>query len=279
MGRLTGIQHFFTQDAWNEEKEDARQLRLARRELPDSYDPLKDDDSERDVVKLKQVEIARRLHETSKGHVIRRTRDSLDWKGTHLIPLPPLRTEYVYLDLTERELRIITDHGSSLQEKYAVKLYCSMSPDLSDSSVEMSNMSSKLMTRGFYIEYRTSVMFARENPEDAIPHFKSLEQWEPVKSTKLDTAARLCQYFLQRDGLPMPTFTAGQVQFPPLPLVDEENAMNDGKIVVFTEFPSMISLFINVSLFFFGRTFIHMLSLDLSTLRNGGTCYQRQHVL
>lgn len=116
----------------------------------------------------------------------------------------------------------------------------------------MSNMSSnsKLTTRGFYIEYRTSVMFAREDPEDAIPHFHSLEEWEPVKSTKLDTAARLCQYFLQRDGLLVPTFTDGRVHFPPLPPINEETATNDGKIVVFTEFPSMISLFINVSLCF-----------------------------
>lgn len=117
MGRLTGIPHFFTLEAWNEEKDDARELRLARKELPDSYDALYDDGSERDIVKLKQIEIARRMHERSEGHVIRRTRDSLDWKGTRLIPLPPLRTEYVYLNLTERELQIITDHGKSLQEK------------------------------------------------------------------------------------------------------------------------------------------------------------------
>ncbi|KJA17089.1 hypothetical protein HYPSUDRAFT_206460 [Hypholoma sublateritium FD-334 SS-4] len=117
MGRLTGIPHFFTHEAWNEEKEDARELRLARKELPDGYDPLKDDDSERDVVKLKQVEIARRMYANSEGHVIRRTRNSLDYKGVPLIPLPLLTTEYVYLDLTERELGIITDHGSSLQEK------------------------------------------------------------------------------------------------------------------------------------------------------------------
>lgn len=117
MGRLTGIAHFFTQEAWNEEKEDARELRLARKELSDNYDPFEDDDSERDIVKLKQVEIAHRMYEKSEGHVIRRTRDSLDWKGRHLIPLPPLRTEYAYLDLTERELRIITDHGNSLQDK------------------------------------------------------------------------------------------------------------------------------------------------------------------
>ena len=120
MGRLTGIPHFFTHEAWNEEKEDTRELRQARKELPENYDPLHDDDSERDLVKLKQVEIARRMHAKSEGHVIRRTRESLDYKGVPLIPLPPLTTEYVYLNLTERELAIITEHGSSLREKYVV---------------------------------------------------------------------------------------------------------------------------------------------------------------
>ena len=123
-----------------------------------------------------------------------------------------------------------------------------MLSDVHFSSVEMSNISPKLTTRGFYIEYRTSVMYARADPEEAIPYFTSLEDWEPVKSTKLDTAARLCQYFLQRDGVPMPTFANGQVHFPSLPLCDEET--HECKIVVFTEFPSMISLFINVCMFF-----------------------------
>lgn len=94
-------------------------------------------------------------------------------------------------------------------------------------------------------------MFARENPEEAIPYFGSLEEWELVKSTKLDTAARLCQYFLQRDGLGIPTFGDGRVYFPPLPFVDEETVTKEDKIVVFTEFPSMIGLFINVSSHFF----------------------------
>ena len=111
-------------------------------------------------------------------------------------------------------------------------------------------------------------MFARENAEETIPHFTSLEEWEPVKSTKLDTAARLCQYFLQRDGLPVPTFANGQVIYPPLPPVDEEIVTNEGKIVVFTEFPSMIGLFVNVSANFVTLAFIYVLSLDFSTLWN-----------
>lgn len=90
-------------------------------------------------------------------------------------------------------------------------------------------------------------MFAREDAEDDIPHFNSLEEWEAVKSTKLDTAAQLCQYLLQQDDLPNPTFSNGRVHFPPVSLLNEDAAKHDLKIVVFTEFPSMISLFQNVS--------------------------------
>ena len=143
----------------------------------------------------------------------------------------------------------------------------------------MSNMSPKLATRGFYIEYRTSVMFARENPEDTIPYFNSLEEWEPVKSTKLDTAARLCQYFLQQDGLPIPTFADGGVHFPSVSLVDEVKATKDLKIVVFTEFSSMIGLFINVSLHCAFRASVHGLLVDLQPIWRGCACYQRLHVL
>ena len=117
MGRLIGLSFFFTHEAWNEEKEDARELRGARRELLDSLDPQQDDDPECDIIKLKQVEIARRMNKQSTGHVICRARDSLDYMGIPLIPLPPLTTEYVYLDLTTRELGIITEHGSSLREE------------------------------------------------------------------------------------------------------------------------------------------------------------------
>lgn len=107
----------------------------------------------------------------------------------------------------------------------------------------------KLFTRGFYMEYRTSVVYARENPQDEIPVFKSLDEWERLKSTKLDTAARLCRYLLTRDDLPTPKFKDGTVAFPEIPPVREgETISQNCKIVVFSEFPSMISLFKNVSI-------------------------------
>ncbi|KAF9470036.1 hypothetical protein BDN70DRAFT_902436, partial [Pholiota conissans] len=202
MGRLTGIAHFLTLAAYEEEKEDIRTLRRARKEIPDDYDPL--DENDQDPIKLCQVIIAQRMQRQTSGHVLRRTIDSKNWRGKALVPLPPCETIYCYLDLTPRELTIITANGQSLKE-----------------SVGTANMSMKLFTRGFYIEYRLSVIYARTNPNEPLPYFSSLQDWEKVKSTKLDTAARLCRYLLIRDDLPLPTFSDGTANFPEIPPLRE----------------------------------------------------------
>jgi hypothetical protein len=109
-------------------------------------------------------------------------------------------------------------------------------------------LSSKLFTRGFYIEYRTSVIYARAAPNEELPVFTSLDEWREVKSTKVDTAARLCYYLLKRDGLPVPTFEDGAICFPAIPHIPKgKKITQDTKIVIFAEFSSMFSLIQNVS--------------------------------
>lgn len=109
-------------------------------------------------------------------------------------------------------------------------------------------MCMKVVTRGFYYEYRLSVNYARSNPNEGIPVFGTLEEWQPLKSTKLDTAARLCQYFMVGDDLPFPAFSDGSVIFPAIPpIVQGETRKQETKIVIFMEFPSMLPLFVNVS--------------------------------
>lgn len=117
MGRLTGISHFFEPAAWEEEKDDMRALRRARKEIPVDYNPLEENDQ--DPIKLCQVVIAQRMQSQSQGHILRRTAESLNWKGKALIELPECVTVYGYLDLTPRELKIITANGQSLKERYA----------------------------------------------------------------------------------------------------------------------------------------------------------------
>ncbi|KAF8153559.1 hypothetical protein BJ912DRAFT_868663 [Pholiota molesta] len=213
MGRLTGIPHFLSDDAWEEEKEDTRSLRRAREGKEPSAD--NDEENDQDQVKLCQIAIAERMNRQSKGHVLRRTLNSLNWEGHPLVPLPPCETIHAYLDLTPRELKIITANGQSLKE-----------------TVGTANMATKLFTKGFYMEYRTSVVYARERPNADLPVFKSLDEWLKVKSTKVDTAARLCNYLLTRDGLPPPTFKDGTVEFPAIPpLRKGETATQECKIV------------------------------------------------
>lgn len=98
------------------------------------------------------------------------------------------------------------------------------------------------------MEYRTSVIYARARPNDPLPVFESLDEWLKVKSTKVDTAARLCSYLLRRDDLPVPTFEDGIISFPNIPLVQKgKTVTQDTKIVIFAEFSSMVSLIQNVS--------------------------------
>ena len=115
MGRMTGILHFLTQYAWEEEKEDTRALRRARKEAPDNYNPLEDSDD--DPVKACQVAIAQRMQKQTAGHLLCRTVNSKDWQGNPLVSLPPCKIVHVTLDLTPRELEIITSSGQALKEK------------------------------------------------------------------------------------------------------------------------------------------------------------------
>lgn len=81
-----------------------------------------------------------------------------------------------------------------------------------------------------------------------LPRFHNLNEWAEMKSTKLDMAARLCQYFLTQDDLPLPAFADGTINFPPIPPSRKTQKISKtSKIMVFTEFPLMRSLFINVS--------------------------------
>ena len=106
----------------------------------------------------------------------------------------------------------------------------------------------KVVTRGFYYEYRLNVNYARSDSNEGIPVFETLDEWKALKSTKIDTAAQLCQYFLLGDDLPLPIFCKGYVEFPAIePVKPGVTRKRETKIVVFMEFPSMLPLFSNVS--------------------------------
>lgn len=114
MGRLTGIAHFLSEYGLEEEKEDTRALRRARKESPGGSDPQ--DDNEDDPVRTCQLAIAQRMQRQTAKHLLRRTVNSKDWQGKPLVALPPCKIIHVTLDLTPRELEIITSNGEALKE-------------------------------------------------------------------------------------------------------------------------------------------------------------------
>ena len=67
------------------------------------------------------------------------------------------------------------------------------------------------------------VGFAHFNLEDPIPVFKTLDNWEKQKSTKIDTCARMCRHLLARDDGPEMLFENGAVTFHPIPAPNPGN--------------------------------------------------------
>jgi hypothetical protein len=114
MGRLTGMSHFFTEEAHQEEKNDISNLRKAKKEQPeDDYDKEAEDD---DPIKSCQNSIAQRMQARFEGRVIRRTIDSKDWKGNSLLNLPPYKAIHAILNLTERETAVIAKKAEEVKD-------------------------------------------------------------------------------------------------------------------------------------------------------------------
>ena len=70
------------------------------------------------------------------------------------------------------------------------------------------------------------------------PEFKSLQEWEPLKSTKMDTCARICRHMLTRDDVPPIIFEEGQAKFPQIPPSPHPPKM-ESKILIYQEFTSL----------------------------------------
>jgi hypothetical protein len=84
------------------------------------------------------------------------------------------------------------------------------------------------------LEYRTAVGYAKKDPASNNPVFKSLEEWNPVKSTKMDVCARICRHYLQADSVPDVEFKDGQVIFPTfVPQKAGEPVSNARKILIY----------------------------------------------
>jgi TATA-binding protein-associated factor len=96
IGRIIGVQDFLTADSVREQREDAATYRKAKK---------LDDDGE--SLKIAEVLAVRRMQAQFSGHILRRTTDSVDWRGGSLLDLPPHKTIAGVLELTKREMDII----------------------------------------------------------------------------------------------------------------------------------------------------------------------------
>ncbi|KAF9441652.1 hypothetical protein P691DRAFT_683240 [Macrolepiota fuliginosa MF-IS2] len=217
VARLVGIPHFFTEETFIEEKSDAARFRRAKK---------LDDDGESALAE--QVQIVKRLQDHCEGHFLRRTARSHDVDGQVLLELPPYIEIVGTLVLTERETSIMKERS-----------------EFAKATVLSSTDSTKIQTKKFYLEYRTAVGYAKEDPADPWPLFKSLEEWEPVKSTKMDVCARVCKHYLTHDDMEDVTFVDGVPVFPESAATGKEIRRNR-RVIIYAEFSSMAPLLQNV---------------------------------
>ncbi|KAJ3885134.1 P-loop containing nucleoside triphosphate hydrolase protein [Lentinula edodes] len=219
LARLIGIPHFMTKDSAEEAKEDAAAIRKAKK-------------VEDDGLTLQQVQIraVRRIQAQFLGHVLRRTIDSRDWSGKRLLDLPPFKTIVGVLTLSDREMEILVQRQQDAQ-----------------ASASTGNEAGKFTTRKFYMEYRLTLCFPKTDPGSPNPDFESIDQWNRIKSTKMDVCAQICQHYLLGDDVPDVEFIDGKPVFPkPNPSDGPKGPSKTRKILIYSEFPSMTSLLVKV---------------------------------
>lgn len=80
------------------------------------------------------------------------------------------------------------------------------------------------------------------------PSFKTLEEWTPVKSTKMDVCARLCAHYLTHDEVDDVSFVDGNPVFPDTAVSSGRSPQKARHIIIYQEFSSMALLLQNVSI-------------------------------
>ncbi|KAF7771865.1 hypothetical protein Agabi119p4_6176 [Agaricus bisporus var. burnettii] len=160
-------------------------------------------------------------------HFLRRTVASTNWEGKVLLPLPEPKEIIGLLQLSDREAAIIAERAKAAKD-----------------AIESS--SKRIQTKKFYLEYRLAVGYAKEDISGLNPEFKTLEDWEPLKSTKMDVCARICAHYLKHDHMDDVHFENGKPVFPVFPEIPGERLPKRRRIIIYSEFPSMAPLLQNV---------------------------------
>ncbi|KAG7093167.1 hypothetical protein E1B28_006856 [Marasmius oreades] len=227
LARLVGVPHFFTEDSLDQGRQDASDLSRAKKQ--DSKATEEEVLSGLLALPKVQVEVVRRMQTQVKPNILRRTTDTRNWAGNSLLNLPPHRDIIGVLNLTARELKIIEERAEA-----------------SKMNANTENESG-FVTTNFYIDYRKDVGYAKENPDAPNPTFKTLEEWEEKKSTKMDCLAKVVRHYLSHDNIADVQFVDGAPIFPPPPSVPlSQSSPRNRKIVIYAAFPSMTPILLNV---------------------------------
>lgn len=105
MARLISIPHFLSESSVEEAKEDNSLLRKAKKQ-----------NDEVSVQRLNLLAV-RRIHQQFCGYLIRRSTDSVNWKGEKLLNLPPYKDIVGILSLTDRETVILDQRAKDAKAK------------------------------------------------------------------------------------------------------------------------------------------------------------------
>lgn len=102
----------------------------------------------------------------------------------------------------------------------------------------------------FYLEYRTAVGYAKLKPDDPWPTFNTRKEWKALKSTKMDTCALICKYYLLHDDVEPITFEDGELMLTKPPPDILNGPRSTRRIIIYAEFSTMAPLLQNVCTFF-----------------------------
>ncbi|KAF5359465.1 hypothetical protein D9756_003663 [Leucocoprinus leucothites] len=217
MARLVGIKHFFEEISHDEERDDNSRLRKLKK--------LDDDGA---AFSQERIKIILRHQAHCRGHFLRRSPSSINFSKNPLLDLPPYKEIIGLIQLTKREMDIIEERSEAA--KAAV----------------MSASDARMHTKQFYLEYRLAVGYAKDDSSSLLPTFRSLKEWQPRKSTKMDVCANICAHYLTDDRVGDVTFDGGDVSFPDIPGEFLTDPQQSRRIIIYAEFPSMTPLLQNV---------------------------------
>ncbi|KAL0952272.1 hypothetical protein HGRIS_006562 [Hohenbuehelia grisea] len=240
LGRMIGIAQMKGEDGYEYEKALNRDLGKARREAkranskaaeevirtmaqgqeahgPDPSDPLI----------TVQYDYIKKIQAAFNGAIIRRSSKSKTAEGKGISESVKDYVEHFLLvKLTEREYKQLFRITAEMVK-----------------SGKFTN--DGLLFENFWIHYQLGLIFLKdpEDLSDGYPELSDMEEYNPLRSTKLDVLCDLLQHLLSDDTRHFPSYSVEEkkIVFPALPPAPENGVRPQSrKVLVYHEFPTML---------------------------------------